>query len=203
MSELIKRNERDVLITMVRLRTTTGVAVAFLAILLNGTLLISVSSAGNFEVSQDPIIPDIWVWGINGRPNESEAFSVWANVTAHVNDTGIRNVTINISGPNVTINDLMIFNGSYYEASLDAFPNPGEFRLYVSATGMNNLTRNGRIITIIIEEDAEPTVDPIRTLPIVIATSLLLVVIVIMVAMMYDRKQDEIGETVNQSGRET
>ena len=203
MSELIKRNERDVLITMVRLRTTTGVAVAFLAILLSGTLLISVSSAGNFKVSQDPIIPDIWVWGISGRPNQSEAFSVWANVTAHVNDTGIRNVTINISGPNVTINDLMIFNGSYYEASLDAFPNPGEFRLYVSATGMNNLTRNGRIITIIIEEDAEPTVDPIRTLPIVIATSLLLVVIVIMVAMMYDRKQDEIGETVNQSGRET
>ncbi|MHA1577759.1 MAG: hypothetical protein ACTSU3_10400 [Candidatus Thorarchaeota archaeon] len=203
MSELIKRNETDVLITMVRLRITTGVVVAFLAILLTGTLLISVSSAGNFKVSQDPIIPDIWVWGINGRPNASEAFSVWANVTAHVNDTGIRNVTINISGPNVTIHDLMIFNGSYYEASMDAFPNPGEFRLYVSATGMNNLTRDGRIITVIIEENVEPTVDPMRTLPIVIATSLLLVVIMIMVAMMYDRKQNEIGETAIQSGQET
>lgn len=194
MSELIKRKETDVVITMVHLRFTTGVVVAFLAILLIGTLLIPFASASDSQVSQeDPILPNIWDWDYTGRPNESEAFSVWANVTAHEDDVGIRNVTINISGPNVTIHDLMIFNGSYYEASLDAFPNPGEFRMYVSATGMNNQTRDGRIATVIIEEEGGPAVDPMVTLPIVVSTSLVLLVIVLMAAMFYDKKQTEIG----------
>ncbi len=192
MSELIKRNERDVVITMVRLRTPTGVVVTFLAILLTGTLLISFTSASSFQISQDSTAPNIWDWDYTGRPNESEAFSVWANVTDNDGGVGILNVTINITGPNVTIHDLMIFNGSYYEASLDAFPNPGEFRMYVSATGMNNQTRDGRIATVIIEEEGEPTVDPIVTLPIVVSTSLVLLVIVLMAAMFYDKKQTEL-----------
>lgn len=194
MSELIKRNKRDVLITMVRLRSPTGVVVAFLAILLTGTLLISFTSASSFQISQDSTAPNIWDWDYTGRPNESEAFSVWANVTDNDGGVGILNVTINISGPNVTVNDLMTYNGSFYEASVDAFPNPGEFRMHVSAMDLNNNTRDGRIVTIIIEEEVEPTVDPILTLPIVVSTSSVLLVIVLMAAMFYDKKQTELGE---------
>ncbi len=193
MSELIKRNERDVVITMVRLRTPTGVVVAFLAILLTGTLLISFTSASSFQISQDSTAPNIWDWDYTGRPNESEAFSVWANVTDNDGGVGILNVTINISGPNVTVNDLMTYNGSFYEASVDAFPNPGEFRMHVSAMDLNNNTREGRIVTIVIEEEVEPTVDPMLTLPIVVATSSALLVIVVMAAMFYDKKQTELG----------
>ena len=194
MSELIKRNERDVVITMVRLRTPTGVVVTFLAILLTGTLLISFTSASSFQISQDSTAPNIWDWDYTGRPNESESFSVWANVTDNDGGVGILNVTINISGPNVTVNDLMTYNGSFYEASVDAFPNPGEFRMHVSAMDLNNNTRDGRIVTIIIEEEVEPTVDPMLTLPIVVATSSALLVIVVMAAMLYDKKQTELGE---------
>ena len=194
MSELIKRIERHVVITMVRLRTPTGVVVTFLAILLTGTLLISFSSASSFHISQvDDIRPSIWDWGITGRPNESEAFSVWANVTDNEGGVGILNVTINISGPNVTVHDLMIFNGSFYEDSVDAFPNPGEFNLYVSAMDLNNNTRDGRHMTVIIEEDVEPTVDPMLTLPIVVSSSCALLVIVLIAAIFYDKKQAELG----------
>ena len=194
MSELIKQNERDVVITMVRLRTPTSVVVTFLAILLAGTLLISFTSASSFQISQDSTAPNIWDWDYTGRPNESESFSVWANVTDNDGGVGILNVTINISGPNVTVNDLMTYNGSFYEASVDAFPNPGEFRMHVSAMDLNNNTRDGRIMTIIIEEEVEPTVDPMLTLPIVVATSSALLVIVVMAAMLYDKKQTELGE---------
>ncbi len=194
MSELIKRNERDVAITMVRLRTPTGIVVAFLAILLTGTLFISFASAGIFEISQDTTIPNIWDWDYSGRPNESEAFSVWANVTDNEGGVGILNVTINISGPNVTVHDLMTYNGSFYVASVDAFPNPGEFRMYVSAMDLNNNTRDGRIVTITVEEDMEPTVDPTLTMPIVVSTSSVLLVIVIMFAILYDKKQTELEE---------
>ena len=194
MSELIKQNERDVLITMVSPRTPTSIVVAFLAILLTGTLFISFASAGNFQISQDTTNPTIWDWDYTGRPNESEAFSVWANVTDNDGGVGILNVTINISGPNVTVNDLMLSNGSFYEASVDAFPNPGEFRMYVSAMDLNNNTRDGRVETIIIEEYEEPTVDPTLTIPIVVSTSSVLLVIVIMFAMLYDKKQTKLGE---------
>jgi len=194
MSELIKQNERDVVITMVRLRTPTGIVVAFLAILLTGTLLISFSSASSFHISQDTTNPNIWDWDYTGRPNESEAFSVWANVTDNDGGVGILNVTINITGPNVTVHDLMIFNGSFFEASVDAFPNPGEFRMYVSAMDLNNNTRDSAIVFITIEEDVDPTVDPMLTLPIVVSTSSVLLVIVIMAAMLYDKKQTKLGE---------
>lgn len=194
MSELIKRKETEVLITMVRLRTPTGVVVTFFTILLTATLLISFTSAGDFQISQDETRPTIWDWGITGRPNESEAFSVWANATDNEGGVGILNVTINISGPNVTVHDLMTFNGSFYEASVDAFPNPGEFRIYVSAMDMNNNTRDSTTVTIIIEENAEPIVDPMITLPIVVSTSCVLLVIVIMAAMLYDKKQIEQAE---------
>ncbi len=179
------------MITMVRLRTPTGIVVALLAILLTGTLFISFASAGNFHISQDTTNPNIWDWDYTGRPNESEAVSVWANVTDNIGGVGILNVTINISGPNVTVNDLMTFNGSFYEASVDAFPNPGEFRMYVSAMDLNNNTRDGRIVTIIIDAEAESTVDPTLTLPIVVSTSCVLLVIVLMAAMFYDKKQVE------------
>ena len=194
MSELIKRNKRDVLITMVRLRSPTGVVVTFLAILLTGTLLISFTSASSYQISQDSTAPNIWDWDYTGRPNESEAFSVWANVTDNDGGVGILNVTINITGPNVTVNDLMTYNGSFYEASVDAFPNPGEFRMHVSAMDLNNNTRDGRIVTIVIEEEVEPTVDPMLTMPIVVSTSSVLLVIVLMAAMFYDKKQTELAE---------
>lgn len=187
------------MITMVRLRTTTGVVLAFLTILLTGTLLISSSSANNFQISQDTTQPNIWDWNYTGRPNESEAFTVWANVTDDEDGVGILNVTLNISGPNVTVNDIMIFNGSFYEVSVDAFPNHGEFDLHVIAYDLNNNTRLGRHITVTIEEDLEPPVDPMRTLPIVVSTSLLLVAIVVMFALMYDKRQDELTESATTS----
>ncbi len=189
---------------MVRLRTATGVGVAFLAILITGTIFISVSSANTFEISHvDETLPNIWDWNYSGRPNESEAFTVWANVSDNEDGVGIKNVTINISGPNVTVHDLMIFNGSLYVASVDAFPNPGVFDLYVIAWDLNDNRRSGRHLSVIIEEDVDPPVDPMRTLPIVVSTSIVLVVMMVMFAMAYDKKQDEIGETVSETDSET
>ena len=192
MSELIKRNERNLVIAMVRLQTKAGIVLAFLTLIMAGTLLVNPTTASDFQPAQDNA-PDIWDWGYTGRPNASEAFVVWANVTAHEAGLGIVNVTINISGPNVTVNDLMTFNGSFYEADIEAFPNPGEFRLHVSAIDLNNDSRDGRIVFITIEEDGGPTVDPLLTLPVVVSTSILIAVVVMVFALMYDRRQIELA----------
>ncbi|MHA1136140.1 MAG: hypothetical protein ACTSSE_06595 [Candidatus Thorarchaeota archaeon] len=185
----------ELMITMVRLNIKSGMILAFLALLMTGTLLVTTSSASEFVSSQDTTAPNIWEWNYSGRPNESEAFSVWANVTDNEGGDGIRNVTINILGPNVTLHDLMIFNGTYYEADIDAFPNPGTFNMFVNAYDMNNNTRFGRHLTVIVEEDVEPPVDPLVTLPVVVLSSVILVVIVMGFALMYDRRQEELGES--------
>ncbi|MGY5858367.1 MAG: hypothetical protein RTU63_03285 [Candidatus Thorarchaeota archaeon] len=176
---------------MVRLHIKTGLILAFLALFMTGTLLVMTTTAGDFQISQDTTQPNIWDWNYSGRPNESEAFTVWANVTDNEGGDGIRNVTINISGPNVTIHDLMIFNGTFYEVDIDAFPNHGTFDMFIVAYDMNNNTRIGRHITVIVEEVVEPPVDPMLTLPFVVASSVILAIIVIMIALMYDKRQIE------------
>jgi hypothetical protein len=180
---------------MVRLQIKTGLVLVFLALLMTGTMLVSQTSANDFEPSQvDTTAPNIWDWNYTGRPNESEAFSVWANVSVHEGGLGILNVTIHITGPNVTVHDLMTFNGSFYEADVDAFPNPGDFTLYVSAMDLNYDTRDGRILYVTIEEDVEPTVDPMLTLPVVVSSSIVIALIVMMFALMYDKRQIELEE---------
>jgi len=180
---------------MVRLHIKSGLILAFLALLMAGTMLVTTTTASDFQPSQDTTQPNIWDWNYSGRPNMSEAFTVWANVTDDEGGDGIRNVTINILGPNVTVHELMIFNGTYYEADIDAFPNPGTFDMFVNAYDMNNNTRLGRHITIIIAEDIDPPLDPLVTLPVVVLGSLGIAAVVIMFALMYDRRQEEIGES--------
>ena len=194
-SGLIKQKILGLVITMVRLQTKTGIVHVFLALFMIGTFLVPPTTASNFEPSQSNLLaPNIWEWDYTGRPNESEAFSVWANVTVHEGGLGIANVTINIFGPNVTVHDLMTFNGSFFEAELEAFPNPGEFLLYVTAVDLNNQTRDGRTVYVTIEENDQPRVDPLLTLPIVVSTSIVIAIITMMFALMYDRRQTEIAE---------
>ncbi|TFH05978.1 MAG: hypothetical protein E4H14_11670 [Candidatus Thorarchaeota archaeon] len=184
---------------MVRLQIKIGVVLVFLALLTIGTFFVTPASASNFEPSQTITAPNIWDWGYTGNPNESEAFSVWANVTTHSGGLGVANVTINIFGPNVTVHDLMTFNGSFYEADVEAFPNPGEFLLYVTATDLNGQYRDGRTVYVTIEDDDDPTVDPLLTLPVVVSTSIVLAVIVMIFALMYDKRQIPIGENSSSS----
>ena len=159
---------------------------------MTGALLVATSSASQFTPSQDTTQPSIWDWNYYGRANQSEPFTVWANVTDNEGGDGIRNVTINILGPNVTVHDLMIFNGTYYEADIEAFPNPGTFDMSVVAYDLNNNTRLGRHITIIVEEDLPDPIDPIVTLPIVVASSGILAVSVFGISMIYDRRKEEL-----------
>jgi hypothetical protein len=180
---------------MVRLQIKTGIILVFLALFLTGTLFVSLTSATDFEPSQDETGPSIWEWGYTGRPNESEAFSVWANVTDNDGGVGVRNVTFNILGPNVTIHDPLTFNGTFYVGNADALPNPGDYWLQLLAYDMNNNTRTSGYIIITIDEESEATVDPLLTLPIVVSMSIVLVVIVIIVALMYDQKQRELEES--------
>jgi len=127
--------------------------------------------------------PSIYDWGYDGRPNESEAFTVWANVTD--DDSDLVNVSIHVSGPNTAINELMPFNGTFYVTNLDAFHDIGTYNLYVSATDLANHTTNGRHIYVSILGETTDVPDPYLTMPVVVVSSLIAGLIVCIIAYFY------------------
>lgn len=145
-------------------------------------------------------LASIYEWGIEGDPQLNLGFSVWANVTnddiVNDDDPGVKNVTLHVGGPNMTINNIMAFNGTYYVGSVGPFPNSGTFNVYVIAYNQTDHARVSYNVLIEYEEDAGPTVDPNATMPAVVLSSVGLMGFVIVAAMVYDKRRLPEGPVV-------
>nr|KXH73144.1 MAG: hypothetical protein AM325_08045 [Candidatus Thorarchaeota archaeon SMTZ1-45] len=139
-----------------------------------------------FMISQDSNEPDIWEWGIEGEPELGQGFDVWANVSDQ--DDDLKNVTVQVIGPNMTINNLMTFNGTFYTGFVPAFPNDGTFSVRIRAYDLENNTRTSTLVYIDFESNPTPTIDPSVTMPIVVGSSVGFMVFVVGLALLYDRR---------------
>jgi len=202
MNELIKENATDSLIAMARIRTFTFLGLIFVAALFLSSVQHVTASDSGFVLGQDVTRPDIFAWGIEGEPELGNGFDVWANVTddgiMNDDDPGLRNVTVEVIGPNMSLNDLLTHNGTFYTASVPAFPNSGEFWVRIRAYDHANNTRVSAYTILEYESDPIPTIDPTVTMPIVVGSSLGLVVIVVGLALVYDKRKSA-GERISQS----
>ncbi len=189
MSELIKENTTESMIAMARLRLFTILGIIFVSVLLSLSVQSTkpVATAGSsYVLSQSR--PDVWDWGIEGDPLLGQGFDVWANVSDR--DSDLRNVSVQVSGPNMTLNSLMTFNGTFYTESVPAFPNDGLFTVYILAYDMTNRSRTREIVYFEYEEDPIIPIDPTITMPFVVGSSIGLIVLVIGFAIFYDRKRN-------------
>ncbi len=201
MSDLIKENGTESLIDMTRLRLFIPLGV----ILLSALLLSSIqpvpqytTAISRFTLSQgDEIRPNIYEWGVEGVPELGLGFDVWANVSD--DDSGLRNVTVQVSGPNMTLNSLMTFNGTYYNGSVPAFPNDGLFDVNIRAYDLANNSRISYNLLFQYEENPVIPIDPTLSMPFVVGGSIGLIAVVIGIAMVYDRKKN-LGEQIIQHG---
>jgi hypothetical protein len=150
---------------------------------------VSIRPDSNLAVAQDEIRPNIWGWGIVGNPENFTPFAVWANVSDA--DSGIKNVTLRVSGPNATMNTAMTYNvtSDLYEKDVPAFPNDGTFYVYVEAFDNYNNSRTSTITSIEAVSNPPTTINPLITMPLVVVSSLVLIVAVIGFALVYDRRQ--------------
>ncbi len=197
MSDLIKENGTESLIDMTRLRLFIPLGV----ILLSALLLSAVqpvpqhtTALSRFTLSQgNKIRPNIYAWGVEGDPELGLGFDVWANVTD--DDSGLRNVTVQISGPNMTLNSLMTFNGTYYNGSVPAFPNDGLFDVNIRAYDLANNSRISYNLLFQYEENPVIPIDPTLSMPFVVGGSIGLIAVVIGIAVVYDRKKN-LGEQI-------
>ena len=176
MSELIKENSSEFLIAMVRLRSITLFSMTI-------TLLLVLSVVPQATAAY----PDIWEWGIEGEPELGLGFDVWANVSD--DDMDLKNVTVEVVGPNMSLNNLLTFNGTYYTGFVPVFPSDGEFRVRIIAYDLANNTRTSGPVYIEYEENPAPPIDPTVTMPIVVGSSLGLIVIVVGLALVYDKRK--------------
>ncbi|MFW9965048.1 MAG: hypothetical protein ACFFCX_15870 [Candidatus Sifarchaeia archaeon] len=145
-----------------------------------------------FRISQDDG-PDIYHWGIEGEPELGQGFDVWANVTDE--ETSVLNVSVVVSGPNMTLNSLMPFNGTLYTGSVPAFPNDGVFNVLIRAFDTENNSRESYDVDITFEADPVIPIDPWVTMPIVVSSSIGMMALVAGLALVYDRRRN--GPTEN------
>jgi hypothetical protein len=146
-----------------------------------------------FALSQDATVH---AWGIEGEPELGNGFDVWANVSVDAvlndDDPGLRNVTVQVSGPNMTLNNLMTFNGTFYTGSVPAFPNDGTFSVRIRAFDLANESRNSAYQFIEYEGELVIPIDPTVTMPFVVGGSIGLMVVVIGLALRYDKRRNPI-----------
>lgn len=200
MSELIKENTSESMITMARLRICTLLGLFFIASLFLSTAQQVTASESGFIPGQTLPL-SVYAWGIEGEPEFGNGFDVWANVSdddvMNDDDPGVRNVTVQVTGPNMTLYNLLTHNGTYYSGSVPAFPNDGTFSVRIHAYNMDNETRTSTEVQIVFESDPTPTVDPSVTMPIVVGSSFGFMAVIAGIALVYDRKRVS-GENTNQ-----
>ncbi|MFW9833627.1 MAG: hypothetical protein ACFFEK_06505 [Candidatus Thorarchaeota archaeon] len=166
---------------MTRLRTLSFLGLVFAAVIL---------FSSNSHVTA---LANIYAWGIEGEPELGQGFNVWANVTnddtVNDNDPGIKNVTVRVIGPNMSVRNLMSFNGTYYTGSVPAFPNGGTFNVYIIAYNLTDHPRTSTNVLINYDPEAPTPVDPTITMPVVVGSSIAMMVVVTVLALVYDRRQ--------------
>jgi hypothetical protein len=181
---------------MAQHRRTSGVLWFLVLAILFSSLVLFVSTKGMLPFDQArgqcvsrlaDVSPSIYDWGIIGRPNMSEPFTVWANVTD--DDLDLANVSVYVNGPNTTIHELMTYNGSLYVENLDALLEAGTYDIYIIATDLANNTRVSRHEYIGLQTETTTVVDPGITMPYVVASSLSIGLIVCVVAYLYGQRR--------------
>jgi hypothetical protein len=166
----------------------------FIGAFLLSTVQPTTASNSGFSLSQFPVIH---AWGIEGEPELGNGFDVWANVSyddiLNDDDPALRNVTVEVNGPNMTLSNLLTHNGTYYIGSVPAFPNDGTFSVRIRSYDMANETRTSGYVYIDYVSDPIPEIDTSVTMPIVVGSSFGLIAVVIGLAVYYD-KRVSIGE---------
>ena len=137
---------------------------------------------------QDTLRPTIEVWNISRSAYEGEPFTVWADVRDPV--SGVRNVSLVIHDTTLNRTEYdLLYNGSYYAASINRLQFNRSHELWISAFDMANNSATTYHLTVNLIQPTYTPIDPGVTMPIVVSSSLALMAIVICMAAVYDKRR--------------
>ncbi len=183
---------REVLLLL--MLTVCGLAEMGTASVLLGLKLIPPSHVfGPINLAaNDTLRPEISAWGLEGPVEQGVSFSAWANVSD--TESGVRNVSLSVHGDNGQRSSYpLAFNGSLYMADVPGLAVNATYTLYIIAFDMANNTATSYSRTADLTQRTTTTKDPSVTTPIVVGSSLVLMAVVTVVAMIYDRRRTRQG----------
>lgn len=186
--------------------TMSGRTVLYMVVILTAVMILApsivvkTSAAANPQQRavaglQDTLRPTIEVWNISRSAYGGEPFTVWADVRDPV--SGVRNVSLVIQDTTLNRTEYeLLYNGSYYAASINRLQFNRSHELWISAFDMANNSATTYHLTVNLIESTHTPIDPSVTMPIVVLSSLTLMAMVIGVAVVYDKRRawDELSE---------
>jgi len=156
-------------------------------------VVVKTSAAANpqqreFAGLQDTLRPSIELWNISRSAYEGKPFTAWADVRDPA--SGVRNVSLIIQDSAMNRTEYELFhNGSYYMASIDRLQSNRSHELWISAFDMANNSATTYHMTVNLIVSTYTPIDPWVTMPTVVLSSLTLMVLVIGVAVVYDKRR--------------
>ncbi len=147
------------------------------------------TSDPRYALSQDTVRPEIYGWGIDGSVNTVDSFTVWANVTDR--DSGILNVSTVVridSNVLLTTKTLMSFNGTFYTQSFSALEVNHTYSIWIEAydTEINRAQSYNRLFDLHVYPNTG--IDPSVTLPYVVSGSLVTLLVAVLLAREYHKR---------------
>ncbi|MFW9908627.1 MAG: hypothetical protein ACFFEF_08630 [Candidatus Thorarchaeota archaeon] len=161
------------------------------------------SVSGTPILSQDDTIrPEIYEWGLDGTVNNETSFVVWANVSDV--GSGIKNVTANLRQDTLDVSEyIMSFNSTFYRVAFPPVESNHTYTIRVRAFDNANNSALSFPRSFDLRIIPGTITDPYVTLPIVVSSSLVLLVLVAVVAREYDKRHPrEVAVNENQAAEE-
>jgi hypothetical protein len=142
----------------------------------------------------DTLRPEIHSWGVSGTVDVGSIFQVWANITD--DSSGVLNSTLIIKQDGAPYSRvLMPFNGTHYVVSAGNFAVNHTYSLEIAAYDNAGNSGLSTRMTYNLYKPATQPVDPISTLPVVVVSSLVFLVIVTGIAWFYNLRKTEVIPT--------
>ncbi len=150
------------------------------------------------NLAQDTLRPSIDAWGIDGPIRSGEEFTVWANVSD--SESGVLNVSAKIlQDSSLYSSPLLEYNGSYFASTIPGLELNHTYEISIVAldNAENRAESFSREFALVINTDT--TIDPEVTLPIVVGSSI--VVLVALAIFAYRTKEQKKRAVIEDDSR--
>jgi hypothetical protein len=144
------------------------------------------------NLAQDTLRPSIDAWGIDGPIRNGEQFTVWANVSD--SESGVLNVSAKIiQDGSLYSNPLLEYNGSYFARTIPGLELNHTYELSIVAfdNAENRAESFTRDFDLVI--DTGTTINPEVTLPIVVGSSMAVLVALALFAYRIKEEKKELS----------
>jgi hypothetical protein len=140
-----------------------------------------------FASLTDDLRPEFLSWNFTKPTSPNDSFLAWANISE--TDSGLENASFVVTRSNYETKHLLKSNGSLYVTTIPPLRFNATFDVYVEAFDWATNRAESFSVTIDLRPGEPPPLDPWTTAPIVILGSGSILLVVLVIALIYDRRQ--------------